>query len=272
MDDITPPQTPPSDTGGFQLPENIASQPYAHKYNSQEAVWKQIENLESLVGKKGYIPPPKEDTEGWSNFKKQISKEVFGVPETPEQYEFENIEGYERPEELTKFARELFHKHDVDVDTANNILKEYEGYLYEQQKQAESKDNEILQQLEADDAKFNEYLTKTYGEKAKEKVLASRELIAKAVPPEVQALVKDLDADALSVLMSTIDSITKQYTGEGSFGKILQNSTTAQSGDDLRAERAKIVANEGFYDFRHPEHQRLKERLQVIEETLYKNK
>lgn len=272
------PPTPPA-AAEFKLPESIASKPYAHKYTSEDAVWKQIENLESLAGKKGYVPPSRENAEEYSKFQKQLLKEVFQVPDNADAYEFETIEGFERSETLTKRAKELFHKYDIPVDKAKALLKEYEMDLFEQQKTEATKSDESKKQEEAlkaqmakEDAEFDALLKDMYGADFNKKTDIVKQELATSLPDQLKPMLKDLDTRSMAILTSAIDSITTKYTGEGKFGKTIATASPTDAVDTLRKELSSIVANEAYFDFRHPDNAKLKKRVSEIEQALYEAK
>jgi hypothetical protein len=140
--------TPPQDTGPEWLnaieDENLRKDPGLTKFKSAHELAVSYKSLEGKLGTDPISMPKREDPpERWDEFWNKV-----GRPEKPEEYQFEPIEGYDAPENITNQFKTGYHKLGLTGEQANAVHKLQAELLLnavndvEQQQAAKIKDNE----------------------------------------------------------------------------------------------------------------------------------
>jgi len=107
------PAAPPSD---FAIPDVYKDKPWAAKVKSSDDLWKQLENTQSLIGKKAIAP----------DFKTATPKEIEDYyaqmrPADKSEYQFDETIA---PEQKGAYA-DLLHKHGISAKQGNDLIKDY---------------------------------------------------------------------------------------------------------------------------------------------------
>lgn len=236
----TPSSAPSSaPTGNWRdsLPEDIKTSPALQSFTDVPALAKSYLNAQSLIGKKGVIPPgEKASDEEWGNF-----YDTLGRPPL-DKYEVKPPEGVQVDEGTIKWFKENSHKLGIMPKQAQKLL---EGYLELEKttvsQRQQAKDAENKAQLEA--------LKKEWGA-GYDKQVALAKLVVKEGGEEFASY---LDKSGLGNDVQLIKAIAKfaskyatedQLRGDGSgkFGK-----TPAELDKEIEALRH----NPAFADSSH---------------------
>ena len=213
-------------TPEFKVPEQYANEPWAKSIKDQDGLWKHLAGAEKLIGKKGIIPPSENSSpEEIARYRKDM-----GIPETPEEYEFKNIDPLkdrERNPVVDNGIKKILHKHGVKKEVGEAIIRESEELLY---KDAQPK-------LEAQTKIEREFLSmvdETFG-KEKDKVMNQfKDVMKNSLPdPALAAKLDELSNDQLKILMTFSKGIHDKYVGEH---KIQTGGKSITDTVDLKSE------------------------------------
>lgn len=120
----TPPAgegTPPATPGEFAIPEAYKTQPWAEKIKSPDDLWKQVENLQGLVGKKAVAALP--------DFEKATPQQIQEYyaqtrPAQKDAYKF----GEDVPEPDRAAIADILYDNGITAFQGNKVLEAYKAY------------------------------------------------------------------------------------------------------------------------------------------------
>jgi len=184
-------QAQPSES--FAIPEQYADRGWASKVKSQDDLFKQIDNLDSMIGKRE------------------------SPPESPDNYELslDNIEGLPEDVDLSEFntkAQNVMHEAGL---TQKQAQKLYELYLKEELNVANENKQTIEERQKELDEQFDQVTQELFGDKFEEVSVKSQNVIKDTVPenliPHLQNLA-DTDPKALAAVIALTDGMSKQMS------------------------------------------------------------
>lgn len=258
MVDPTPIPTPTPTSWLDALPAELKTNPALTKHKDVAALAGEHVNLQSLIGKKGVIPPgDKDGAEAWGVFYNQL-----GRPDKAEGYEFkkpEGVNGYS--EDTAKWFRAAAHKHGLSARTAAGLHDEFVAFMGEALKGQETA---AAQSFENGSAA----LKAAWGLKH-DAQLENANRVVKNYPglaDELKAL-KLQNAPALAQALALLGELTLEEDKLVRGGRPVGGTLAP---DAAKAEIAKINGaaasdqKHPLWDKTHPEHQAVVDRLEQL--------
>lgn len=167
----------------FKLPEEYKDKKYLKGVDSEESLYKLLDKTQQLIGKR---------------------KEV-NLPKEAKDYNISRGEGIESNEEYETAAKEMFHKTGLTEKQAQDVVSWLDIKAVEM----------YTSGVEAEDAKFEEYIEKEYGN-TKDRVYDQvKEVIQENLPEEARRVLERADGVTLGALTVLIDNIRNKYMVEG---------------------------------------------------------
>lgn len=230
----------------FSIPEEYAGKGWAEKIKSQDDLFKQIDNLDSLVGKR-QIPGEGATDQEWDEFFGKIGK-----PESPDKYQLtdpEMPEGFALPDDFKSKAQKIMHESGLTQKQADTL---YQKFLQEEISVAGSNQKAMAEKQKELDAQFDEVTTKLFGDKFEEVSARSQNIIKENVPqeliPHLQSL-SDSDPKALAAVIALTDKmatqmseIKKKYGAEDNLGSGGQAAASGKEEVLKKLTEAKVRA------------------------------
>lgn len=222
----TPPAGSPTAAApaAFKVPDAYKEKSWASKVKSEDDVYKQLDNLDSLVGKKTYMP----------DFEKAQPKEIEDYynairPKDKTGYQFDETVA---PELKDGFG-EILHKNGISAYQANNLIKDYNAL--ESAVKAKMYDHDALL---AD-------VAKTKGEGAKQNIVQARDALKKVAPPELMARIDKMPNEAYGamfevthLMINRIKQIQKEYGAKEGVDVFTNTQPSATGQVDYKTEIA----------------------------------
>lgn len=175
-------QPTPSPAPLFAVPDAYKDKPWSSKIKTQDDLWKQLDNTQTLVGKKIIVP----DFE--SGDPKEIEEYVNNLrPKDKAAYKFEAI-----PEGDRGVISDIIHKVGVPASMANKMMGDLMAHV-----------NGLKDKM-FDNNAFMEDMKKSLGENYKEKFKETSEVLKKMLSPEDHKLI---DIDAPNIYSSAVYKI-----------------------------------------------------------------
>ncbi|MGB8275366.1 MAG: hypothetical protein WCF16_08890 [Alphaproteobacteria bacterium] len=245
------------------LPDDIRAHPALANHKDVAALAKEHVNVQTLIGKKGVIPPGEKDPpEAWDKF-----YAALGRPEKPEGYGFKAPEG--APEgfyntDMSKAYSEAAHKAGLSAKQAAALHDWFVGASAESLKTQQAKSK-------ADDDALDETLRKEFGTAYGKKIAAGKAAAAKFL--DVEGLDK-LEAAFGGAGMIRFLSKIGEAMGEDA---LVQGATPkgTMTPEEAKAEIAKL-RGEAVKDPKHalndrmnPEHGHTVARLEQLYKMAY---
>lgn len=237
--------------------------------NPSEALWKTLDNAQSLIGRKS-VPAPDAPDDVWQQYYAQLR------PETADKYSLPDIDGMPEGVDLTPQktrAMELFHKNGLSQRQAESLWKDYLSGELESVKSIQAKSAE---QEAALDKEFDALSAKLFGDKYAEKERAAQEMIRLHVPEELRDSMNDVAknpralAAVISALSAASEQISKVKAEYGAEDKINGNvgQVASSSLDDMRKELAALRTSPAARDFTNPDNRKTLERINALSSSV----
>jgi hypothetical protein len=220
----TTPET--SDTSGeqpketeFILPNEYKDKSWAEKIKSQDDLYKQIDNLSSIAGKKHVYPSADATPE-------EITKYYEGLkPESKDVYNFG--EDHPNPEVASKFGDMLYNAN-ISKHQAQPLIEAYQAFEKEALEQATSEQG------------FNQEMTDRFG-KDYDKVVSGVSNVLKAnVSEDTQKIIDSMPNQYLGAVYEAINSLKDAYGANEGTDKIHGEGGNPPSTPDINKVRADL--------------------------------
>lgn len=207
----------PPEPGAYNIPEAYRDKPWADKIKSEEDAWKQLENLNGLVGKK-YLPPDysKATPAEINAFKGQLR------PTDKAEYSKALALDESIPEGDRTLYTELLHKAGVPVQEAQSLIKDFSGAV-----EAEKS------KLFSDDG-FKAELKQSFGDKWQETVNETSKTLRENMSPEDVKMLDEVPNKYLVMFHRLANKVNEAYgASESSIGLNMKGGV---GGQDYQAQ------------------------------------
>ncbi len=233
-DDATPPKegdTPPADTppaddvpkgSEFKLPEEFKDKPWAAKIKSEDDLYKQIDNLTTLAGKKNAYPSADATPE-------QLDEYFQGLrPESKEAYDFG--EDHPNPDVAAKFGDMLFDA-GVSKHQGQKLIEAYNAFEKSTIEEATSAEG------------FETIMTEKFGKEYDGVVTNVSKSLTEHTSKETQDILNKMPNQYLGAMYEAMDSFLKAYgANEGGDNKHTEKAGLPAGGKDINEVRANLRA------------------------------
>lgn len=212
--DITPESNPTqAEQSDFAVPDEYKEKGWSEKIKSQEDLWKQVDNLQALVGKKAIVPNPETATEAeLDNFYNELRPEAYTLPEGSDESVGEMFTGWAKEAGLSQ------HQFEKAAAAMNaQLTAKHEG--------------------ERSEEGYKEMIEKTFGKDEGLKSTAEN-ILRRNLSPEALQFVDTLPNDALGVLYQFAKNVHNEY-GVSETGAAV-NDGAVNSAVGLKERRAEL--------------------------------
>lgn len=214
------PVTTPSTPDAYRVPDAYKEKPWASKIKSEDDLYKQIDNLTGLVGKKHLVP----------DFTKATPAELeeyygFIRPADKGEYKFSETSA---PEVTGKIA-DILHKNGITAHQGNAVIAEYQALEQAGLAAATSADG------------FKEVMTKSFGEKYDGMVASVVAEHKQHLSADDQALMDSMPNDYLGAVYRLTQKMKEAY-GAKETGAQVEGKTGAPAVKDVEVERKELRA------------------------------
>lgn len=223
------------------IPETYREKAWAKNFKSSEDVFRDMDNLQGLLGKQGKLQPaddaPKEE---WDKYYSNL-----GRPESPDKYVIKQEEGSKPFPEAEKAVRQAFYDAGLTPKQAEVIQDKY----------AEAGKQVLALEQAAIDEEFTKFSKEIFGDNMDKALAESQELLGKLIPEAAKKFLPVIGNEALVVLASVLKEVKAKYVGEDKT-RLNNNNNVVVGGDvdSLRVKARAIMASPAFQQGTHPGH------------------
>lgn len=253
-----------TDTGGgdaFTIPEAYKDKPYMKDIDSNEKLFAQFDNVQSLIGKKTVgIPTSESSEEDWGKFYNSM-----GRPEESGKYEFDKVDGPEGidlqgSEEGMKKVKDMFHKAGLSGKQAKDIKKAYDEMFLEQYgKQLEAG------KVESDkvNTEFEGLLDSHFGDQKEAASTRVNQMLTEFTPDGFKEHVQGLDNKNLMVLTAVLDKVHQKYVSEdGAPGG--GDAIPAETVETMRETAQNLIKSDAWKNPMDTQHEATKAKVNAL--------
>lgn len=214
----TPP-APPANAPEFKIPDAYKDKPWATKIKTEDDVYKQIDNLTGLVGKKTVIPDfAKATPEERAEYYKQVR------PKEATAYKFADDTPAGQKE---VFAKMMYDK-GLTEDQANDIIKGFNEYTAAEKTKM------------FDFEQFKKDAEKTMGADYAKKVVIASTTAKDALPTEIYDELTNMPNEYLAKAYKAIAHIANKYGAKETGAGGETPAGTTNDGRDIEAEKKEV--------------------------------
>lgn len=245
----------------FVVPEAYKDRGWVEKVKSPDDLWKTLDNAQSLLGKRpAGIPANDAPQEEWDKFYQAAR------PEAPDKYTLGDIEGLPEGMDLAPFktkAQGIMFKAGLTQRQADALWKDYIG----------SEIGAVKESAETLDKRYDETLSKVFGEKREASEKLAQDMINQFVPEDLRGNVKALasNPEAMVGMIALANSLHEQMekvkAEYGAEGK-LPNGGTQVSAEDISetvSKLSKLRLSPEAQDFTKPGHKAAMDEIALLQ-------
>lgn len=245
----------------FKIPDAHKDAPWAKNVKSYDDLWEQHKNAQELIGKKttGFQYPGENATEEEiMEFRKQL-----GVPDKPDQYQYEPPQLAPEDKELEEFLaksmnqqmmtelKERFWRLGVPSALFTAMAKQFDEVSLKYNKDSFLAQKKAEQEANLD---FHKKMEQRWGQNVDQAVKSGNDLLRRVLPPEVFGKLTTLNNDALVELSVVAHHIRQSLFKEGG-GVNINNATGAVTSlAQLQEVGTKLMLDPAYTDPMHPNH------------------
>lgn len=175
----------------FNIPDSYQEKPWAQNIKSADDLWREVDTLQPLIGKKT-IPDAESSDEEWDNFYNNFR------PESPDKYEL-NVGDVVNEEVFGKY-KEVFHELGLSNKQAQGLIEKHA---------------EIESGIAPDtsDEGFKELTAQAFGEDSA-KVINNANSLLKDLPEAQAEAIQGLPNEQLVSVLSLLNNVHQKYSRE----------------------------------------------------------
>jgi hypothetical protein len=251
----TPPPTyTPPEFKIDMVPPEFRDKPYMKDVKDIPTLFKNYDGLQTQMGQRPPVGVPD------ANAKPEDVDKFYGTlrAKTAAEYKYEDVKGADgkpiaRDTKVVEKINEAFLGADLSPRQAAKLLPKLEAMVGELGKEHSG----------AEDAAFEASVTKMFGDKTAEALKIAKDLMVAHIPAEFKDRLEKLPNDALMFLTATLKGVHDKYIKEDSINSPGGGGSNVNEAE-LRAEAQGIMKSDAYKDFRHADHQKVQDRLNVI--------
>lgn len=259
----------PPTTDGFAPPEQYASAAWAQNIKSNDDLWGQMANAQSLIGKRpAGIPADGASDDEWNKFYQAV-----GRPETYDKYSLDQIDGVPAGFDLSPFEdkfKQMAYKAGLSSKKANEIWKDYVGMeldAYGQSQKAAS------DHAAAMDKEFGTLAHKYFGDQFDLYSGQTQDRLRAILPKDIGIDWENISPSVMAAFImmekshqSDVSALNKKYGVEDALSS--GGSVPGMNVDAVRAELVKVNSSLQKAKIFTPEYKQLEETRARLRETL----
>jgi len=239
-------ETESVDTTSFSVPDEYKDKAYLKDVNSMDDVFKKLDGAQSLIGRQKVSFLHDDSTEE----EIQAFNRSAGMPEKPEEYNFERPDDAIPNEEIDARIKQIFHNAGLSGKAATKVQKEYEGYLNE----LSAKNDEAFDMLSAD----------VLGDKVDGILASGKKLIEENLPPKLAESFSNLPNEALVTMAAVLENVRQKYITEDNINDSNGVGSGSNGVESLREQGRQLLADPARNNAFHPKHKEVNEKLKEV--------
>lgn len=251
---------PASEPATFVVPEEYKSKGWVEKVKSPDDLWKLTDNAQSLLGKRpAGIPANDAPDADWEAFYKAAR------PESADKYTLSDIEGLPEGTDLSASkvkAQAMMYEAGLTPKQADQLWKLY----------VPSELETIKEKQTGLDKRYDETLTKAFGDKREASEKIAQNVINEYVPDDLKASVQALANNpeamvGMIALANNVNAAMEKIRAEyGAEGKLPNGGEQVAATDinEVVAKQAKLRVQLTKMDFTQPEYRKAEEEIKQL--------
>ena len=212
---------------------------FMRELDSPSKMFEKIDNLETLIGKKSFVPGEGATDKDWDDYRSRIgiqNKDIY------------NLSTESLPDNLKNFhsgdfgdkVKQIFYDASLTPHQAKIINEKYDKLMVETHGDMLNKIAEREKQLQISDEEFESLANQAWGNDRENVQKVAKSLISAHTPENVKPYLESMSNKDLIIMASVLKGVSDKYISQDDL-KALKGEGS-QSNESLRAEAQKELA------------------------------
>ena len=219
--------------------KDYADKGFMRELDSPSKMFEKIDNLETLIGKKSFVPGEGATDKDWDDYRSRIgiqNKDIY------------NLSTESLPDNLKNFhsgdfgdkVKQIFYDAGLTPHQAKIINEKYDKLMFETHGDMLNKIAEREKQLQISDEEFESLANQAWGNDRENVQKVAKSLISAHTPENVKPYLESMSNKDLIIMASVLKGVSDKYISQDDL-KALKGEGS-QSNESLRAEAQKELA------------------------------
>lgn len=219
--------------------KDYADKGFMRELDSPSKMFEKIDNLETLIGKKSFVPGEGATDKDWDDYRSRIgiqNKDIY------------NLSTESLPDNLKNFhsgdfgdkVKQIFYDAGLTPHQAKIINEKYDKLMVETHGDMLNKIAEREKQLQISDEEFESLANQAWGNDRENVQKVAKSLISAHTPENVKPYLESMSNKDLIIMASVLKGVSDKYISQDDL-KALKGEGS-QSNESLRAEAQKELA------------------------------
>lgn len=219
--------------------KNYADKGFMQELTTPEKMFEKIDNMESLIGKKSFVPGEGATEQDWSDYRNRV-----GIKSTDD-YVLDNSDLPDNVknlhnDEIQGKVKQMFYDAGLTPQQAKIINSRYDQIMTEAHKDVMEQYAAQQKQAQMSDEEFDALAKETWGQERDNVINVAKSLIKEFTPPNLKDAMATMDNKSLTIMASVLKGVSDKYISQDDLDALKGNS--ANNPDSLREEAQKELA------------------------------
>lgn len=219
--------------------KNYADKGFMQELTAPEKMFEKIDNLESLIGKKSFVPGENATEQDWNDYRGRIgvkSAEDYSIDSSSLPDNFKDFHNAE----IEGKVKQMFYDAGLTPQQAKIINSRYDQIMTETHKDLMEKVAEQQKQQQLSDEEFDALAKETWGNDKENVINVAKALIQEYTPANLKDAMATMDNKSLTIMASVLKGVSDKYISQDDLDAL--RGGAADSSESLREEAQKELA------------------------------
>lgn len=219
--------------------KNYADKGFMNELTAPEKMFEKIDNLESLIGKKSFVPGENATEQDWNDYRGRIglkSAEDYTLDSSSLP---DNIKDFHNAEIESK-VKQMFYDAGLTPQQAKIINSRYDQIMTETHKDLMDKVAAQQKQQQLSDEEFDALAKETWGNDRDNVINVARALIQEYTPANLKDAMATMDNKSLTIMASVLKGVSDKYISQDDLDALKDGAVN--NSESLREEAQKELA------------------------------
>jgi hypothetical protein len=229
--------------------KDYLDKPYMKELDAPDKVFKTIDNLQTLLGKRATVPDANATEKDWNDYRDRIGIKDSSVYQFDDSHLPENLKGV-HVEAFENKVKDLMFKAGLTPGQGKVMQEGFDKLMLDARGDAIADAASKQKAAEVLDADFDAMADKAWGTEREEVQNTAKALLNQFTPADMRPYLEKLPNDALIVMASTLKGVSDKYISNDDLAVLKGGSSAGATADNLRAqaqsEMAKLMSMDPF--------------------------
>ena len=219
--------------------KNYADKGFMQELTTPEKMFEKIDNMESLIGKKSFVPGEGATEQDWNDYRDRVgikSTDDYTLDNSDLPDNIKNLHN----DEIQGKVKQMFYDAGLTPQQAKIINSRYDQIMTEAHKDVMEQYASQQKQAQLSDEEFDALAKETWGQERDNVINVAKSLIQEFTPPNLKDAMATMDNKSLTIMASVLKGVSDKYISQDDLDALKGNSVN--NPDSLREEAQKELA------------------------------